>query len=32
MEEALLDKGIVEKLKGERTALAFYTTTNKSKP
>jgi hypothetical protein len=32
MEETLLDKGILEKLKREREGLAFYTTTNKLKP
>jgi hypothetical protein len=32
IEGAFLDKGILEKLKGEGTALAFYTATNKSKP
>jgi hypothetical protein len=32
MEEILLDKGILEKLKGERKGLAFYTTANKLKP
>jgi hypothetical protein len=32
MEEALPDKGILEKLKGERIALALYTATNKLKP
>jgi hypothetical protein len=32
MEEVFPDKRILEKLKGEGTGLAFYTTTNKLKP
>jgi hypothetical protein len=32
MEEDLLDKGILEKLKGEGKGLAFYTAANKLKP
>jgi hypothetical protein len=32
MEEALPNKEILEKLEGEGTSLAFYTTTNKLKP
>jgi hypothetical protein len=32
MEEILLDKGILEKLKRERKGLAFYVATNKLKP
>jgi len=32
MEETLLDKGILEKLKGKAKGLAFYTSTNKLKP
>jgi len=32
MEEALLDKGILEKLKGEEKGLPFYTIANKLKP
>jgi len=32
MEEALLDKGIQEKLKGEGKGLAFFTVANKLKP
>jgi hypothetical protein len=32
MEETLLDKGILEKLKREGKSLAFYTTINKLKP
>jgi hypothetical protein len=32
MEEAFLDKRILEKLKGETKSLAFYTTANKLKP
>jgi hypothetical protein len=31
MEEILLDKGILEKLKGERKGLAFYIIANKLK-
>jgi hypothetical protein len=31
MEKVFPNKGILEKLKGEGTALAFYTTTNKLK-
>jgi hypothetical protein len=32
MEEDLLDKGIIEKLKGEGKGLAFYIIANKLKP
>jgi hypothetical protein len=32
MEETLLDKGILKKLKRETKGLAFYTATNKLKP
>jgi hypothetical protein len=32
MEETLLDKGILEKLKGKRKGLAFSIATNKLKP
>jgi hypothetical protein len=32
MEEALPNKGILKKLKGEGVGLTFYTTTNKLKP
>jgi hypothetical protein len=32
MEEVLLDKGILEKLNGERKGLAFYIAANKLKP
>jgi hypothetical protein len=32
MEEALHNKGILEKLKGKRKGLAFYIVTNKLKP
>jgi hypothetical protein len=32
MEEALPNKGILEKLKGEGKGLAFYTVVNKLKP
>jgi hypothetical protein len=32
MEETLLDKGILEKLKGEGKGLAFYVAANKLKP
>jgi hypothetical protein len=32
MEEAFADKGILKKLKGEATGLAFYTAVNKLKP
>jgi hypothetical protein len=32
VEETFPDKGILEKLKGEGTTLAFYIATNKSKP
>jgi hypothetical protein len=32
MEETLLSKGILEKLKREGKGLAFYITTNKLKP
>jgi hypothetical protein len=32
IEETLLDKGILKKLKGKRMTLIFYTTTNKLKP
>jgi hypothetical protein len=32
MEEVFLNKGILEKLKGEGKGLAFYTIVNKLKP
>jgi hypothetical protein len=32
MDESLLDEGILEKLKGEKKGLAFYTAANKLKP
>jgi hypothetical protein len=32
MEKTLLNKGILEKLKGERKGLAFYIAANKLKP
>jgi hypothetical protein len=32
MKEILPEKGIIEKLKGERKGLAFYITANKLKP
>jgi hypothetical protein len=32
MEETLIDKGILEKLKKEGKGLAFYTAANKLKP
>jgi len=32
MEETFLDKGILEKLKGEGKGLAFHTSANKLKP